>query len=1060
MAPSHSNIRNGFLAHRNSKSGRNNTNYHYNIKRNHNSNSLVMFNASHCLSDHPVEVVGRIRDIPNQKERPAFELVEGPNSQETSMRVKTETGYKDFSLDGISMAEKESLTSFYKAYIEDRVYSIRTGGKCTIIMYGPTGTGKSHTMFGSGKEPGIVYRALHCIMDGEGIEDSLIKQRLRVKVSILEIYNEEVFDLISPGAANIGWFKNGGCRAKLEVIGKKVKNATSIYGSEARKITKEVSKVEKKRIVKSTLINERSSRSHCLIIIDVPEVGGRLVLVDMAGSENVDQAGSVGSEAKMQTGKINQGNTALKRVVESIANGDSHVPYRDSKLTMLLQDSFEDDGAKLLMVLCASSDPQDLHKTIGTLEYGAKAKCIVRLPNSPPQKDKTKTMGLDSVMLQTRILAMDEHILKLQVENKLKEQERQTVQRKLEQKEEEVAQLRMKIEELERMKEAAEAQMQLKSEENIRLLRAEFKQKFEEYECKANKSMELGHMRMEKCLLQHQQEVGRLCRRLDEIECEVQNLRSNPLTDSQEDGTENASKEIKIIPETCLVRAKEEDATMSMVSEDVKSYGMPLGSEIQSHNTMNYNICADKCQLNELHGLISNNENASSELLTSRNSDGNNCKDDEDEEEILKCARLIRKGWLPTVYEEEENADEEDKGISDERITPKESKRIHALVGNGYGECHFHEKLQKLESLERYVTDERRARIENIFLLCGNYREIARKKASKKKNEAHQTSEPVPDETEKAVGVQSFTTSPRSVHNSSPLLSQKSIRSIGLDRSTAVSPSARLTPAQLVTLSPSTSPTDLICPKRLVYEDESSGSSESASEDQLKEMIKTDTSYGITSCSALTKIKSIISGSYQDKSWIAPNNCTDDEDKIQSQHHRTCDVYVKWEVSSHEISGSLIGIMKISKDAFLKDLRKMIELDVKRDFIFLTLQDPSGAPVAKESESRLPVTILPVFPNKASGRLASLRLSTQQRTPILDSCCSGSTSLGLPASPTPASDLVQCSSCSPWLSATLNNMSRSSPSTTSAKSIQKGDSPAHDEKMQIVRTVHIRYFSQ
>ncbi|KAF9606231.1 hypothetical protein IFM89_023814 [Coptis chinensis] len=75
-----------------------------------------------------------------------------------------------------------------------------------------------------------------------------------------------------------------------------------------------------------------------------------------------------------RTAKINQGNIALKRVVESIANGDSHVPFRDSKLTMLLQDSFEDDKSKILMILCASPDPKEMHKTISTLEYGAKAK--------------------------------------------------------------------------------------------------------------------------------------------------------------------------------------------------------------------------------------------------------------------------------------------------------------------------------------------------------------------------------------------------------------------------------------------------------------------------------------------------------------------------------------------------------------------------------------------------------------------------------------------------------------------------------------------------------------
>jgi hypothetical protein len=117
-----------------------------------------------------------------------------------------------------------------------------------------------------------------------------------------------------------------------------------------------------------------------------------------------------------QTAKINQGNTALKRVVESIANGDSHVPFRDSKLTMLLQvhyykkvhlliqpllpnddlnisfiafqDSFEDDKSKILMILCASPDAKELHKTVSTLEYGAKAKCIVRVAHAATPRDK------------------------------------------------------------------------------------------------------------------------------------------------------------------------------------------------------------------------------------------------------------------------------------------------------------------------------------------------------------------------------------------------------------------------------------------------------------------------------------------------------------------------------------------------------------------------------------------------------------------------------------------------------------------------------------------------
>ncbi|KAI5332121.1 hypothetical protein L3X38_022249 [Prunus dulcis] len=155
-----------------------------------------------------------------------------------------------------------------------------------------------------------------------------------------------------------------------------------------------------------------------MIILDVPTVGGRLMLADMAGSENIEQAGQIVFEAKMQV--------------------------IDSKLTMLLQDSFEDDKTKILMVLCASPGLEEIHKTISTLEYGAKAKCIVRGPHTLI-KDKIGTEDSSAVILGSRIAAMDKFILKMQRENKLKEKERNEAHREL-QKKEEAASLRAKLE--------------------------------------------------------------------------------------------------------------------------------------------------------------------------------------------------------------------------------------------------------------------------------------------------------------------------------------------------------------------------------------------------------------------------------------------------------------------------------------------------------------------------------------------------------------------------------------------------------------------------------------
>ncbi|CAN0904744.1 Kinesin-like protein KIN-10A [Linum grandiflorum] len=293
--------------------------------------------------DHPIEVIGRIRDFPDRKDKPPSVLNVTPDGQ--TLRVRAEIGYRDFTLDGVSFSEQEDLDGFYRKFVKSRINGVKLGEKCTIMMYGPTGSGKSHSMFGCPKQPGIVYKALKDILGEteQGVDGGeKLGMPTFVQVTVLEIYNEDIYDLLSTngggGGFGIGWPKGGSAsKARLEVMGKKAKNATFISGSEANKILREIQKVEKKRIVKSTLCNERSSRSHCMIILDVPTVGGRLMLVDMAGSENIEQAGQSGFEAKMQTAKINQGNIALKRVVESIANGDSHVPFRDSKLTMLLQ---------------------------------------------------------------------------------------------------------------------------------------------------------------------------------------------------------------------------------------------------------------------------------------------------------------------------------------------------------------------------------------------------------------------------------------------------------------------------------------------------------------------------------------------------------------------------------------------------------------------------------------------------------------------------------------------------------------------------------------------------
>lgn len=183
---------------------------HFNIIRTPQSKQRLQFNSSRVPhpspnpnqnpnsqpAEHPVEVIGRVRNLPEpSKDDKLTTNLFHINPDHHSIRVKTEIGYRDFTLDGVSSSEDDDLEGFYKKFIEARILGVKMGAKCTIMMYGPTGSGKSHTMFGCLKQPGIVYRSLRDILgDKENGEEQV---GMFVQVSVLEIYNEEIYDLLS-----------------------------------------------------------------------------------------------------------------------------------------------------------------------------------------------------------------------------------------------------------------------------------------------------------------------------------------------------------------------------------------------------------------------------------------------------------------------------------------------------------------------------------------------------------------------------------------------------------------------------------------------------------------------------------------------------------------------------------------------------------------------------------------------------------------------------------------------------------------------------------------------
>jgi kinesin family protein 11 len=266
------------------------------------------------------------------------------------------------------------------------------GFNCTIFAYGQTGTGKTYTMSGDMRTDalgmlsdaaGIIPRALHALFTKLEIDDA----ECSVKCSFIELYNEELRDLISPDENN-----------KLKIYednSKKGHSATIVQGMEESHIRSAAEGVKLlqdgsfKRQVAATKCNDLSSRSHTVFTVTAyvkrtAENGedyisaGKLNLVDLAGSENIQRSGAENKRAA-EAGLINKSLLTLGRVINALVDRSSHIPYRESKLTRLLQDSLG-GRTKTCIIATVSPAKSNLEETISTLDYAFRAKNIRNKP--------------------------------------------------------------------------------------------------------------------------------------------------------------------------------------------------------------------------------------------------------------------------------------------------------------------------------------------------------------------------------------------------------------------------------------------------------------------------------------------------------------------------------------------------------------------------------------------------------------------------------------------------------------------------------------------------------
>lgn len=314
---------------------------------------------------------GLSTSMPTQAKAYAFDRVFGPESDQQMI---------------FDMGVSNSLKEMFEGY------------NCTVFAYGQTGTGKTHTMLGEFTLPtespdlrkvpqikpedqwGVIPRTIYELFE-------LFKQdtskEYSVKLSFIELYNEELRDLLTPDedTRKVRIYEESG---NVTIHGME-----EVYISNPLEGLRTLQEGSFRRQVATTKCNDRSSRSHSVFTITVhmKEMAlngeefvktGKLNLVDLAGSENIGRSGAQDKRAR-EAGMINQSLLTLGRVINSLVERSPHIPYRESKLTRVLQDSL---GGQTKTCIIATISPArvSLDETLSTLEYASRAKSIKNKP--------------------------------------------------------------------------------------------------------------------------------------------------------------------------------------------------------------------------------------------------------------------------------------------------------------------------------------------------------------------------------------------------------------------------------------------------------------------------------------------------------------------------------------------------------------------------------------------------------------------------------------------------------------------------------------------------------
>lgn len=387
--------------------------------------SSTLRSGASCLDvmlRNTVLVVVRVRPL-SQREHNARsgECLQADGT--TSLSVQRE-GEKDvkFTFDCI-MRQGVAQRDVFDRTGRPLLHKVLEGYNGCLFAYGQTGSGKTYTMQGEARSEHKGVIPLLCVELFDQIKERGSAKTFTVSCSVLEIYNERVRDLLADqGGEDLAIREDAAPGGR----GLHVEGLAEVSAASCEELLMAIEKGQARRAVGQTNVNEHSSRSHAVITLriatcDVDDGEGvtttvsKLHLVDLAGSERQKATGATGERLREGV-QINLSLSALGNVINALTDAKGrHVPYRDSKLTRLLQDSL---GGNSYTVMICNVSPARLsaEETLSSLRFAERAKKVENTAtvNRDPKSERIVELLQENKALRAKVARLEAHVERLE----------------------------------------------------------------------------------------------------------------------------------------------------------------------------------------------------------------------------------------------------------------------------------------------------------------------------------------------------------------------------------------------------------------------------------------------------------------------------------------------------------------------------------------------------------------------------------------------------------------------------------------------------------------------